>query len=396
MLKIVFRFCLTKSEYGYKRENLSFFIVGYKLKESRLLKEIVNLKRLKKNGFGEKSLFELLLAYRDEGSGSLTDFIQKNREKYGLNTEDIEYISNSNNADRVISISEHLNFRLSAVPLSGYPIKFLNLKMLPIFFYKGDLSLLEDKNIAVVGTRNPTSYGVEVAERLVKIISGNANIVSGGASGIDTVAHSSALKYGGKTVVFLGTAIDNPYPQVNIPLFDNIVKQGGLIISFYGPYEKTNEFTFVKRNQYIAESSDAVIVVEGGEKSGARYTAEYALKKSIPVFAVPGPIISEKSYCPNYLISKGAKIIYNENILVDFLGPVSKCEKAKREESLPPLDNDELSILEIFYNEKELHIDDIMIKSGKDTGELNEILLNMELKGIIEQLPGKIFRKRSF
>ncbi|MCX7959917.1 MAG: DNA-processing protein DprA, partial [Deltaproteobacteria bacterium] len=162
-------------------------------------------------------------------------------------------------------------------------------------------------------------------------------------------------------------------------------------------FEETNEYTFARRNQYIAEISKAVIVIEGGEKSGAGLTAEYAFRKSIEVFALPGPVTSDKSFCPNLLISKGAKIIYSEKVISDFLGLTDFGKNQRDDNSVyNEISDDETSILKIISDIREAHIDEILVKSGRGAGEVNELLLSMELKGIIEQLPGKIYRKRSY
>ncbi len=369
------------------------------MSENGLIKEIIGLKRLRKKGFGEKSLFDLLMDFRESGYESLSYFLTGKREKYRFSDDEIEYISSKDtDIDRILSVCSDLGIKISTLCDRNYPSVFAGLRILPVFFYRGDLSVADNRNIAVVGTRSPTNYGIEMTERFVEIIAKSANIVSGGATGIDTVAHSSALKNHGKTIAFLGTPIDKPYPAVNIPLFEKIVDSGGLIISAYGPLEETNEYTFVRRNQYIAEISQAVLVIEGSEKSGAGLTAEYAFRKSVPVFALPGPVNSEKSYCPNYLISRGAKIIYSEKVILDFLGLNEGIDRNEKTEGITEknMTDDELLIFNIIAQSKELHIDDIFVKSHKNPGEINELLLKMEIKGIIEQLPGKIYRKRSY
>ncbi len=363
-----------------------------------MIKEIIALKRLKKKGFGEKSLFDMLLGFRDSGLEKISDFLSVNGEKYNFTSEEVGVISGrSYEVEKIIDICNSKGIRIASLLDNDFPVSLMGPRLLPVLFCMGDLSILNSRNISIVGTRSPSSYGIDVTERLSEIISGSANIVSGGALGIDTVAHTSALKYNGKTIAFLGTTIDNLYPPVNIELFKRIVENGGLIISAFGPLEETNEFSFVKRNQYIAAVSQAVIIVEGGEKSGARLTAGYAMDLNIPVYAVPGPMTSEKSYTPNLLISKGARILYSFGQIEEFLGLAGKvADERFPGDGLPALDEKESEIFEIIGNAKEIHIDDISSRAGKSAGELSEILLNMELRGIIEQLPGKIFRKRSY
>lgn len=388
---------MTEEVISYKWDNpfIGFFMIN-----SNILAEILVLKRYKKKGLGEKSLFDLLMGFKNKQYLDLFTYLFEFRADYGFSEEEIQKLSKESalfdNAKRIIAICNDLNIQISTCLDENYPSIFIKMRSLPIFFYKGDLNLLNGRNIAIVGTRNPTSYGVNITERIVKVIGSNVSIVSGGAMGIDTVAHSSAIKYGSKTIVFFGTSIDNPYPSNNIPLFNKIVEEGGLIISAFGPLEETNEFTFVKRNQYIAEVSQAVIVVEGGEKSGARLTAEYAFEKGIPVFAVPGPITSEKSYCPNYLISKGGRILYSESVISEFLGLQSNLQGRVMPQPDFELNEDENKILSCLSQKSEMHIDEILLGIEKSAAELNELLLKMELKGVIEQLPGKFYKKRSY
>lgn len=364
-----------------------------------LIFEIIGLRMLKKKGFGEKSLFDMLLDFKENEESSFVAFIKNNKEKYNFTDNDINStLRNIDEARRLVNLFSKLGISVITVCDENYPKALLDLRALPVLFYRGDITLIDKKNVAIVGTRVPTVYGVEITERLTKILAGHTNVVSGGAIGIDTVAHQSALKNGGKTVVILGTSIDKPYPSINLKLFEKIVSEGGLILSPFGPFDEINEYSFVRRNQYIAEISQAVIVVEGGEKSGARLTAEYAFRRKIPVFAVPGPITSEKSYCPNFLISQGAKILYSEKVIYNLIGIINSNddETMEHKQSGVDISDEENMILDIIGNNKEIHIDEILVRSSKQPGELSELLLNMEIKGIIEQLPGKMYRKRSY
>ncbi|MGC9043765.1 MAG: DNA-processing protein DprA [Myxococcota bacterium] len=368
--------------------------------EDNLLTEILVIKRLRKKGLGERSLFNLLMNFKNSGYSTLYSYLSDFRLDYGFTDDEIQKLLKVsveyNEAKQVISICNEIDVRIATCLDEDYPLVLKNNRTLPVFFLRGDINLLNGRNIAIVGTRSPTSYGVSVTENIVRTIGSSANIVSGGALGIDSVAHYSALKYGIKTIVFLGTSIDKPYPSSNIPLFNQIIEKGGLVISAHGPMEETNEFTFVKRNQYIAEVCSAVVVVEGGEKSGARLTAEYAFEKKITVFALPGPITSEKSYCPNYLISMGAKILYSERVISEFMGVGGGSQLPNIRPPEYELSEEESKVISCLSQKNEMHIDEISVRLEKGAGELNELLLRMELKGIIEQLPGKFYKKRSY
>jgi len=368
-----------------------------------ILIQIIALKRLKKKGLGEKTLFDLLMAFRESGSDNLFEFIKEQSEggksaSYKFSGEELkQYI---NILSQHIDITKYLadcknrGIEVCTVLSKNFPKVFLKERVLPVFFYSGDISLLNGENVAIVGTRSPSGYGIKVCENLVNYLGNRFNIVSGGASGIDSVAHKSALKVGTKTIVVLGSSIDVPYPTTNKELFDEIVESGGLIVSQYGPQEEFNEYSFVNRNRYIVELSRCVIVVEGGEKSGARITGEYALSKGKALFAVPGPITSENSFCPNILIHKGAKILYSEKVIGEFLNIDS--ERPQDTVDVSKLNQDEIGILGVFENGNSVHIDDIAARTNNKIEIVSSILLSLEMKGIVEELPGKIYRKRSY
>jgi DNA processing protein len=398
---------LTGTGFGYIYCYPSNLFNGFDMEVNDVLLEIIALKRLKKKGMGEKRLFDLLSSFSKSNYDSLYAFI---REKWNRGPDDkgdrAPYFSDEELKQYFNILSQHSdirqyfkgldekNIRICTLLDEDFPAIFLRERLLPVFYYIGDISLLNGENVAVVGTREPTQYGIKVCERLIGFLGGRFNIVSGGAIGIDSVAHRAALKYRAKTIVVFGSSIDLPYPAVNKGLFEDIIQNGGLIISPYGPDEEFNEYSFVNRNKYIVEISRCVVVVEGGEKSGARITGEYALSKGKPVFAVPGPITSEKSFCPNLLIHKGAKILYSEKVLGEFLN-LSSCDVSEVQK-IPDLTEEEMQVLSALQGNNTVHIDDIAFITNYKIDILSGILLSLEMKGAVEELPGKLYRKRSF
>ena len=178
----------------------------------------------------------------------------------------------------------------------------------PFLFYKGDINLLNnEKLIAVVGTRKPTFYGEKVTSFLVKqMVENNIVIVSGLALGIDSIAHKKAIENKGKTIAVLGSGVGVVYPSSNKKLYEDILKNKGLIISEFLPYQKPIPANFPRRNRIISGISKGVVLVESKEKGGGMITVNYALEQGREVFVVPGSIFSEYSKGPNILISMGA------------------------------------------------------------------------------------------
>lgn len=195
-----------------------------------------------------------------------------------------------------------------------YPEKLKNIYDKPLTIYaKGNLELLKDKSVSIVGSRDCSKYGMNVSEKLAyNLAKENICIISGLAKGIDKYAHIGALKAGGKTIAVLGNGLDTIYPYENKDLYELILKNNGLIITEYTLGTKPERLNFPARNRIISALSDAIIVVEANEKSGALITAEFGLEHGKEIFAVPGNIDSITSKGTNNLIKDGA------NILTDF------------------------------------------------------------------------------
>ena len=177
-----------------------------------------------------------------------------------------------------------------------------------------------EKTIAVVGTRNITSYGREVTQKLVReLVKNGFTIVSGMALGVDTVAHETAIAEGGKTIAVLGCGIDIIYPSRNARLYRDIIFRNGAIVSEIPPGVWTDSKRFVTRNRIISGLSLGVLVIEGTEKSGTLITAKYALDQGRDVFAVPGPITSELSRAASILLKNGAKLVESADDILEEL-----------------------------------------------------------------------------
>jgi len=202
-----------------------------------------------------------------------------------------------------------------------YPEILRNIYDPPLLFYiRGNKEILKNDSIAIIGCRECSQYGKNIAQELAYNISKNRiNIISGLAKGIDSEAHRGCILAGGKTIAVLGNGLDTIYPQENISLAKKILETGGAIISEYPLGEKPKKQNFPERNRIVSGISKGVIVVEAKEKSGTLITVDFALEQGRDVFVVPGNINADTSKGTNELIKQGAKIITNyKDILEEY------------------------------------------------------------------------------
>lgn len=307
--------------------------------------------------------------------------------------------------------------RVGAVAITpddlAYPDAFHTVPDSPyLVFACGDLDLLESPGIAIVGTRRPTTDGREIAAELSGALARRGyTVVSGMAKGIDAAAHSAALDANARTIGVLGHGIDRVYPAENRRLFGRM-RDEGLLLSEFAPGEKPLAGNFPRRNRLIAALSRGVLVVEMGTKSGAQHTVTYALDQGKDVFAVPGPIGSPASAGTNQLLKDGARLVTSvEDIIEELEGvgqnivpgssnggvrlrPVPDAPSPRREFAPPPADlnPDETRILSVLATDAR-HIDDLAAESGLATSRVLGVLLGLELRELVESLPGKRFRK---
>jgi DNA processing protein len=279
-----------------------------------------------------------------------------------------------------------------------YPVSLKNIYDPPIVLYiKG--SLENCKNcIAVVGSRHASSYGLKAAENISYELSQcGMTIVSGLARGIDAAAHAGALKNDGKTIAVMGCGPDIVYPRENRGIYENI-SQTGAVISEYLPGTQPLQYNFPARNRIISGLSYGTVVVEAGEKSGSLITADFALNQGREVFAVPGNISSRNSAGANRLIREGAKIVTGVYDILEELRlyieledkKLLRLERNKFNPALAGLSMDEKIILECLIKEP-MHVDTLAAKTGFNIKDINSMLVIMELRGIIESLPGRIY-----
>lgn len=273
-----------------------------------------------------------------------------------------------------------------------YPAPLKEISQPPVILYMQG-KLPENAHIAIVGTRRPTTYGREAAEMFARACAeAGLAIVSGLATGIDTVAHLTALDTKGKTVAVLGSGIDRDtiFPQENRMLARKIVESGGAVLSEYAPKTPAVKEHFPQRNRIVSGLSRGVLVVEARERSGALITAHFALEQNREVFAVPGSIFSPTSKGPHLLIQQGAKLVFQPKDLLDELGlSYTQHENTFGE----PLNENDRILVAIL--EEPLSFDAIKDRSGFETSAINASLSRLELNGYIKNMGQDTYQKIS-
>jgi DNA processing protein len=281
----------------------------------------------------------------------------------------------------------------------------------PLLFARGRSELMGELALGIVGTRRPTAYGIAAATRLAKDLAGaGLAIVSGMARGIDTAAHRAVLETGGHTIAVFGCGVDEVYPAENRKLAEQIGRDGLIVSEFpmaMPPYPQN----FPIRNRIIAGMSAGVLVVEGGEYSGSAITAKLAAEQNREVFAVPGNITSKMSWGPNLLIKQGAKLVQEWNDVVVELKAEDRRKLAERCRNRLNLKDDESNdalqsslsfgvnvtgraILNYLKPDAPIVLDHLVeTLAGTSPSEIIAALFELELAGLVRQLPGKSFIK---
>ncbi|MBU1026266.1 MAG: DNA-processing protein DprA, partial [Candidatus Margulisbacteria bacterium] len=295
-----------------------------------------------------------------------------------------------------VSFSDDI--KISTLDDKNYPKSLKNIFDPPSILYQSSCLLPKDeKAIAIVGTRRASHYGKKVARDLARELSSlGLTIVSGMALGIDTAAHEGALEAGGRTIAVLGCGIDVCYPPRNKGLMERI-KQSGAIVSEFPPGTEPEGWTFPQRNRIISGLSLGTIVIEGGYKSGAMITAKLALDQGREVFAIPGNIESELSRGPHWLIKQGAKLVEGVEDILEELNMIvpermsnDKLKMSNEGINVAELSEEEQKIISILSIEPR-HIDSISIETEFSTPQVLSLLMMLEVKKVVRQLPGKMF-----
>jgi DNA processing protein len=254
--------------------------------------------------------------------------------------------------------------------------------------------------VAIVGTREPTDYGKRWTRKISAALAKKGfTVVSGMAAGIDTEAHKGCLEAGGRTVAVFGTGIDVIYPPRNKLLYETILDRG-LVLSEYPAGTKPNRPHFPQRNRIIAGLSRAVLVMEAPTKSGALITAYQANEFCRDVYALPGSLDNPNAVGCLGLLNRGASVILSEGHLLDMLGAIPELDSGKQLslfESEPAKATPELApeLAKVFQvlGIEPTPLDVIVQETGMTVAEVSGVLLQLELEGLVSQLPGMLYRR---
>ena len=297
-------------------------------------------------------------------------------------------------AEKEIRLAEETGIALLCWDDPLFPPLLKEISDPPIILYVlGSPQLLSGPGIAIVGARAASSYGLQVAERLATELARHDLVITSGlALGIDTAAHRGALAAKGKTIAVMGCGLDIVYPSQNRKLHAQIAAQGAIISE--SPLGTLPEgFRFPARNRIISGLSLGVVVVEAAHRSGTLITAHQALEQGRDVFAIPGRIDSPKSEGCHRLIQEGAKLVHDSaDILEELMALTTPAPPPKARVQAPPLPQEEervFSLLEVYPR----NIEQIIQAAQLPAHRISEILLHLELRGLVASLPGNQYQR---
>lgn len=302
--------------------------------------------------------------------------------------------------DRILKEYESQNFLTPAD--ADYPRLLFEIPdPPPVLYYRGQLELIREFDqqsaISIVGTRHPSEYGRRWTRKLSKTLADNGFIViSGLADGIDAEAHQSCLKAGGKTVAVLGTGVDVVYPYKNRQLYRQLLETG-LALSEYPAGTQPDRTHFPQRNRIVAGLSRALIVTEAPERSGALITANLANDYGRDVYVLPGSLDNPNAIGGLTLISRGAQVILNESELLKMIGTIPSLDQVGNSTIQLPLLELEPTLSQVLQaictiaqasDHASVPFDLIVQTADMPTASVSSSLLQLELLGLITQVPG--------
>ncbi len=290
-----------------------------------------------------------------------------------------------------------MGIRLLTAEDQEFPDRLRHIPQAPAFlFQKGRVDFNARKFIAIVGSRNPSHYGMEMAKHIsMNLAKQGVGVISGLAAGIDAIAHKGALSIKGSTVAVLGCGIDICYPTENFHIYEEIqTSENGTILSEYPPGTKPLAFHFPMRNRIISGLADIVLVVEAREKSGSLITVDHALEQGKSVYAVPGRVTDVMSRGCNALIETGANVFTGVDALLEELCVSDKTEihHTEAEKNGNMLANNVKMVYSCVDLEPK-YIDHIVEEVGLSYGEVYTALLELELQGLISQISRNYYGK---
>lgn len=268
----------------------------------------------------------------------------------------------------------------------GYPLPLNNIASPPqqLYIYGADLvELLKRPRLAIVGSRNVSSYGRQITAKLARELAEQGIvIISGLALGVDAIAHAAALDAGGLTIAVLPSPVDHPYPSSNAQLAKRIVDNGGILVSEYSEDIFSFKTNFVARNRLVAGLAQAVLITEAAEKSGSLHTARFALEQGKDVLAVPGNITSIGSVGTNNLIKAGATPVTN---YLDVLHVMKLKPHSTKPKEVRGRNANEQTVIDLIIQGNN-DGDELLKKSGLDISQFNQVMTMLEISAKIRPL----------
>lgn len=354
-------------------------------------------------GLGVRSWDKLLAVFQDPREVLEADQGRIRKLVPGVSAKVIAGIDKDNlrqAAEQELNRASKAQAEIIARQDEAYPELLRNIDDPPILLYvKGNVSLLRSACLGVVGSRAATVYGLRVAAELAKSLCRRGlTVVSGLALGVDAAAHKGALLANGATVAVLGCGLDVVYPRQNNSLYEEIACRGALVSEYrFGSLPEA--FRFPARNRIISGLSLGVVVVEAARKSGSLITAGFALEQGREVFAIPGRIDSLRSEGAHRLLKEGAKLVHTVDDILEEITFVSGTgasfsEPAKGGGGGAPLTDEEKHFI-AFLDVYPQTMDEITRRCGLPVQKTNELLLMLELKGVVESLPGNQYQKKN-
>lgn len=318
----------------------------------------------------------------------------------GLPKQSIDSINNKEvllRAEKELGFLEKHGYLAHSFLDKSYPSRLRHCDDGPIvLFQKGTTNLNPNKSIAIVGTRSMTDYGDTFTKSIVRSLKAfNATIISGLAYGVDAAAHKASVEEDLPTIAVMAHGLDKVYPSLNHKLSEKILESGGSLLTEFLSQSKPDRENFPKRNRIIAGMSDAVLVIEAAKKGGALITAELANSYNRDVFALPGRYDDPFSEGCNALIKSNKAALFTSVKDIKYIMAWEESETPNAQTKLfVDLNNDEQKIYDLLLaNSKGLELALICAKASKSISHVLQVLMMLEVKGLIKCLPGKIYKK---
>ena len=297
-------------------------------------------------------------------------------------------------AAALIKKCESKNIHILPVEDESYPARLREIPDAPFILYAmGDISLLQDElPFAVVGTRKPTPYGIEITRKIANgLCDAGFTVVSGMAMGVDAVAHSTVLEHSGRTIAVLGCGVDICYPAVNRRIYGQL-QQKGLILSEFPPGMRSSKGVFPSRNRIIAGLSIGTLVTEGSANSGSLITARCAAEYGRDVCAVPGPVTSAMNAAPMVLLKEGAHPVGSaDDIISLYKSAVGQKQTRTFVANLETLSDHERRIVDYIRDNGSTHIDDLLRAVNGEASDTLAFVASLEILGILHEVENGVY-----